>query len=154
MKLKASEDVDAPIEQVFRLLSDIDNLERLAARRGVDIVRGSEGPVQEGSSWQVNFRLRGKDRSVDMVLEQMQPSNHIAVKADGGGVSGLFAVELVALTPKCTRVRVSLDMAASSISGRLLLQSLKLAKSKVEQRFRERMRKFAAVLEERLTDYA
>ncbi len=154
MKLKSSEDVDAPIEQVFRLLSDIDNLERLAARRGVDVIRASEGPIKEGSSWKVNFRLRGKDRSVDMELQKLQPSNFISVNADGGGVSGVFAVELVALTPTCTRVRVSLDMAASSIPGRLLLQSLKLARSKVQQRFRDRMGKFAAVLEERLADYA
>ncbi len=35
-----------------------------------------------------------------------------------------------------------------------MLQSLKLARGKVEQRFRERVGKFVAILEVRLADYA
>ncbi len=154
MELKASEDIDAPIERVFQLLSDFDNLERLAARRGLDVERLTLGDVSEGTQWQVVLQLRGKERTLDLTLKQLQPSTFLAVKGEGGGVSGLFNVELVALSANCTRVAIVADLAASTLPGRLMLQSLKLARGKVEQRFRERVGKFVAILEERLSDYA
>ncbi|MQQ09165.1 SRPBCC family protein [Epibacterium sp. SM1979] len=154
MELKTSEDIDAPIEQVFGLLSDFDNLERLAARRGLEVERLSQGAVQEGMEWRVGYRLRGKDRSLDLRLTQLQPSTFMAVTGEGSGVSGQFGIELLALSPRCTRVSISVDLAASSLPGRLLLQSLKLARGKVEKRFKERVGRFTAVLEERLNDYA
>lgn len=154
MELKASEDVDAPIEQVFKVLSDFDQLERLAARRGLDVARLRPGAVQEGAEWRVAFRLRGKDRTVHITLSKLQPSTFLGVTGEGSGVSGVFGVELMALTPNCTRIAVTVDLAASSLSGRLMLQSMKLARGKVEKRFRERISKFTTVLEERLDDYA
>lgn len=153
MELKASEDIDAPIEQVFRVLSDFDNLERLAARRGLDVERRGGGEIKEGMQWRVAFQLRGKDRNLELTLKQLQPSTFMSVQGEGSGISGLFNVELVALTPNCTRVAISADLAATTLPGRLMLQSLKLARGKVEQRFRDRIGKFAAVLEERLGDY-
>ena len=154
MELKTKEDIDAPIEQVFRALSDFDSLERLAARRGLEVVRNSDGDVQEGMKWSLKYRLRGKDRTLNMVLDKFQPSTFLAVDADGGGVSGRFEIELVALSPKMTRMAVQVDMAATTLPGRLLLQSVKLARGKVEQKFAERMSKFAEMIEARLSDYA
>jgi hypothetical protein len=48
-------------------------------------------------------------------------------------------VELVALSPKTTRVSVAVDITAKSLSARLLLQSLKLAKGNLNRRFARRV---------------
>ena len=53
-----------------------------------------------------------------------------------------------------TRTRIILEtrLSASSLSARLLLQSLKLAKSGVLKRFRDRVGAFADDLEKRYRD--
>ena len=57
-------------------------------------------------------------------------------------------VELVSLSPKRTRIVVGLELSAKSLSARLLLQSLKLAKSSLTNRFGSRIKSFAQTTED------
>ncbi len=154
MELKTKEDIDAPIEHVFRALSDFDNLERVAARRGIEVVRNSDSTVCEGMQWSVKYPLRGKVRNRDMQLDRFQPSTFLGMAATGDGISGNLEVDLVALSPNVTRMAVSVELTATTLPGRLLLQSAKLARSRVEEKFAERIAKFVPLRETRIKDYA
>ena len=74
----------------------------------------------------------------------------LSLKGSGSGIDGLMAVELVALSPRRTRISVALNLSPTGLTGRLLLQSLKLARGKLNKRFKLRLADYARLTEERL----
>ena len=103
-----------------------------------------------GLAWDVQFSFRGKSRDLHLVLAKYEPVTGVSLSADGGGIEGDLHVELMALSPRRTRMAVTLELAPKTLSGRLLVQSLKLAKSKLTKRFKMRVAEFAKSTEERL----
>lgn len=155
MKLSSKEDVDAPIADVFTTLSDFASFERSAIRRGVEVQRhGDAVPPQVGLSWDVSVTFRGKPRNMKMELTAFDPTTLIQFAGESDGLSGDSKIELVALSPRRTRISVSVDVKPKTLSGRLLLQSFKLAKAKINKRFKTRVAEFAKLTEERLTQNA
>ncbi|MDG1354009.1 MAG: hypothetical protein P8P70_12775 [Sulfitobacter sp.] len=60
-----------------------------------------------------------------------------------------FTIELVALSKSRTRLMVSFDIKPLNLSARLLVQSLKLAKTSLTKKFKLRVAEFAKTLEDR-----
>lgn len=149
MELTASEDIDAPQEQVFAALSDFDTVERQAMRRGIEITRLSEGPGA-GMSWRAKFTFRGKPRQAHITLTTYDKPENMVFHTVTGGLEMDFALDVVALSRGRTRINVTSVLAPKTLSARLLVQSLKLAKGGIDKRFRKRMADLASGLEARL----
>jgi hypothetical protein len=152
MKFVSKEDIEAPIAEVFSVLSEFESFERSAIRRGIEVHRmGDVAAPASGLAWDVQFSFRGKSRDMHLILSKYEPVTGMHLSADGGGVEGSLDVELLALSPGRTRMVVTLDLTPKTLSGRLLVQSLKLAKSKLTKRFKKRVAEFAKLTEERLS---
>lgn len=150
MKLSTREDIEAPIEAVFRAVSNFDKHERQILRRGADVTRIEDRtPPDAGMKWEVTGQFRGKRRTVTAELMQFDKPNSLACKGHMGGIDGVVLVELLALSPKRTRMTMTIDLSANTVSAKLLLQSLKLAKGSVETRFKTRISGFAEGIGER-----
>lgn len=149
MKFSTREDVEAPIDYVFGQISDFGAFERQALRRGADVRRLDSGPVVKGSTWDVAFKFRGKDRRMRATLTELDRPNGLQVDTVSPNINGVSQIELVPLSPHRTRIAVSIDMNANTLSARLLLQSLKLAKSNLTNRFKKRVSGFAQDIEDR-----
>ncbi len=150
MKFTGKEDIDAPIDDVFRMLSDFDAMERAAMRRGVEVKReGDASAPAPGLCWHIAFSFRGKPRKADVTLKDFDVPNALRFDSDSGGVAADGSIELVALSRTRTRMTVAVDLSAQSLSARLLLQSLKLAKSNLSRRFKVRVADFAKGIEDR-----
>lgn len=144
------EDIEAPIAFVFQRVTDFGNYEKQALRRGADVRRTDDAPVpQEGSGWDIVFKYRGKDRKLHAVLTQLDEPNMLVLNTVSGGIESVAKVELVPLSPARTRVAVTLDITAKTLAARLLLQSVKLAKSNLTKRFKARVAEFAEDTEDR-----
>ena len=155
MKFSTREDITAPLDQVFNALSDFETFERQAMRRGIDVRRID--PLTQtgvGMRWQVNFKLRGRARDMQLELARFDPEGEMVFQAKSAGIDAEFTVELLALSRSRTRMAVSLDMTPLNLSARLLVQSLKLAKSNLTSRFKQRAADYAKTLEERLQNTA
>jgi hypothetical protein len=63
-------------------------------------------------------------------------------------------VDLVALSPARTRLNVDLEITPRNLAGRLLIQSVKLAKGNLSKRFRLRVAEYAMDVEDRRTRIA
>jgi len=139
MKLSTREDIEAPIAYVYGRISDFAGFERRALRQGIDVTCRDDGDAKVGTCWDFAFDFRGRPRKVQAELTKLDPDHGIEVESQSDGLMALTQVELVALSATRTRVLVSFDMRAKTLTARLLLQSLKLAKAKMTSRFKARV---------------
>jgi hypothetical protein len=73
----------------------------------------------------------------------------LQIDTTASGLNGQTIVELVLLSKNRTRIAITVEMSPQSLSARLLLQSLKLAKSNLTRRFKLRVTEFAEDVEDR-----
>jgi hypothetical protein len=149
MKFSTREDIEAPIAHVFAQIADFATFERMALRRGADVRRLDQGQVRTGSSWDVAFKFRGKDRKLRAVVSVFDAPSHVQIDTIAAGIDGITQIELMSLSPQRTRLAVSTELSAKSLSARLLLQSMKLAKANLTKRFKQRIAEMAGSVEER-----
>jgi hypothetical protein len=150
MQFSSKEDIEAPIDGVFREITDFQSFERSALRRGAEVQRTDAlGAPAVGMSWHARFMLRGRKREMDIELVEYDPPNGIGLEARSPAILGRMRVDLVALSRGRTRLSVDLVLEPRSISGRLMVQSLKLARANLTKRFRLRVADYAVDLEER-----
>ena len=149
MKFSTNEDIEASAEFVYEQMTDFQAYERQALRRGADVRRLDSGPYKTGSEWDVAFTFRGKDRKLHARIDEKKPPMMLKVKTEPSGLDGLTVMEIVPLSLKRTRISVSIDIKPKSFSARLLLQSLKLAKTNLTNRFKRRVAEMGAEIEER-----
>lgn len=150
MQLSSRTDIDAPIDFVFASLSDFDGWERAAMRRGADVSRTDKLRAPGiGMGWHVVFRFRGKERIIDLRLTEMAREGKLAFSGKGSMVEGDMSLDLLALSPKRTRLVLHSKVRPLTIAARLFLQSMKLAKGRVQTKLDARMEQLATDLESR-----
>lgn len=148
MKLTATEDIETPLDQVFAEVTNFESIERQALRRGVDVRRIDtlSGPCS-GMTWTAEFGFRGKPREVQICMSQYSPPEQVIFDNKTGGLEAQFVMDFVALSRTRTRLNVVTELKLTTLSARLLVQSLKLAKGGIDKRFRHRMAGLAKELE-------
>ncbi|THH36843.1 SRPBCC family protein [Aliishimia ponticola] len=150
MNFSAIEDIDAPIEDVFQIVSDFESFERSAMRRGAQVQRVDNlSAPAAGMMWDTRFTMRGRRRELHLLLDVYDVPNRLALKGTSQGLETSFEVDLMSLSRTRTRMSVELGLAPSSLSARLLVQSLKLAKTNLTKRFKLRVAEYAKEIEER-----
>lgn len=149
MNFVTTEDIEAPIDIVYRAFSDFDSFERSALRRGLQVLPiGQDDLGGAVRGWNVVFQFRGKKRETAARLLEVVQDQGFTISGVTGGIDGAMVVDLVALSKMRTRLKVSMDVSAKTLSSRLLLQSMKLAKTKLSQRFEKRVSTMAQELED------
>ncbi len=148
MKFSKRQDIDAPVDAVFAAASDFARFERQARRRGAAVQRADQQQViAPGLRWLVEFPYRKKQRRVRAELVGLSPTDLVELHAVSGGVEAGFKIEFFALSQKRTRMKVGLELRAKNLQARLLIQSLKLTKSRLDVRFADRVGRFAREVE-------
>jgi hypothetical protein len=150
MKFSAREDIEATMDQVFEAISDFEAHERSALRRGVDVETYNvdvDGASCRG--WDIGFRFRGKPREAKAVLQSFEAPSNMNATFKIGGLHGDATVELMALSRTRTRMAVAVEVSPKTLSAKLLVQSMRLAKTGLSQRFKQRVGKIAQEIEDR-----
>ncbi|MEL6607778.1 MAG: SRPBCC family protein [Pseudomonadota bacterium] len=148
MKFSTKEDIEVPLRDAFATLSDFDDFERRAMRRGADVTRvDDKAEVGPGLKWEASFRYRGKVREAQAELTQFAEPDGYTITTNSAGLIADFTVSLVALSPARTRMGIALELTPTNLSSRLLLQSLRLAKSTLTRRFKLSVAEYAQSME-------
>jgi hypothetical protein len=135
LKLRVSDDIEAPVDRVWAGFSDFSPVETEARARGAELVRvGDWRAAHLGASWRGSVAVRGKTRPIDARIATFVPGETCVVESRVGGMSSTYEITLIPLSPSLTRVAVVLELRASTLSARLLLQTLKVARRRVMQR--------------------
>ncbi len=151
MNLSTRTDIEKPIADVYAALTNFDMWETAALRRGVDVARiDSQRKVATGAQWDVKFMHRGKSREARITVGSMDPDGQISMNVDGKVMDAEAKVELVALAPRRTRIVLHLEVKPRTLGARLFLQSVRLAKQKVQTRLNDRFANFAREIDQRI----
>ena len=150
MRFSTNEDIEAPVGFCFEQLSDFDALERIAMRRGAEVARldPSETPAV-GATWDIRFVLRGRKRRLMTRLVEHDPPNLIRFEARSDTFEGGLRAELIALSRQRTRIGIVLDLKPRTIPARLLIQSARLTRNRLDRRYKKRVAAFLAEIEMR-----
>lgn len=153
MQLKGIQDIEAPIDFVFAAVTDFDGFTRQALRRGADVSRldSLAGPVATGMAWDVAFDFRGKRRQMRIQLAECDAPNMLLAASEMPGLSSTLLLDLVSLSRNRTRLNVALELSPQTLSARLLVQSLKLARANLKKRLTKRLTTFARDTEDRFS---
>jgi len=155
MKFSSKEDIEAPIEAVFRAVSNFSTIERSALRRGARVQRVDRKTHPTTSiAWDVGFSFRGKKRDMLIELTEFDEPNRLLAQSLSGGLEGEVTVDLVALSKNRTRMAIDVEVKPKTLSARLMVQSMRLAKGRLTKRYRLKVAGFATNIEDRYKDGA
>ena len=147
MKFSGKADVEAPVDGVFDVLTDFDLVERAAMRRGVEVQRTDTLRAPgAGATWHVKFNMRGKPRETDIAITGFDAPNEIVLESELQGMVIVTRIELVALSRSQTRLGVSTELTPTTLAARLMVQSLRMARGKLDKRFKGRVAEYAKEL--------
>ncbi|WP_299828067.1 SRPBCC family protein [uncultured Roseobacter sp.] len=155
MKFSTQEVMEAPIDAVFAMLTRFEHFERAAMRRGADVQRIDDlTTVGVGMKWLARFQVRGRTRELKLEVEVYEPPHHMVLDLTSPGLHGDTRFELIALSTRRTRIMVSLEMRPFTLSARLLLQPLRLTKSSLTRKYKERIASYIGQMEEQYRNSA
>ena len=150
MRFTTKQDIEAPVAFVFKTLADFDVWERAAMRRGAEIER-TDTLTQAGAgmSWTSRFSYRGRARAVDLRLVTFDAPAQLAFAGQSAAVEGTAAVDMMEMSSRRTRIHVVAEVTPRTLAARLFLQSLRLARARVDRKFEQRVAQLAADIEHR-----
>lgn len=150
MKLTSRQDIEVPAAFVFAALKDFESWERAALRRGADVVRMDKlSGVVPGLSWRIKFAYRGKERRLTLQLTNLSEPVSMGFSGNGTSLDGVASIDLMELAARRTRLIIMLDLRPRTIGARLIMQSMRLAKTRLNRRFSDRVAQLCAEIEMR-----
>jgi hypothetical protein len=145
MKFSKRQDVEAPLPVVFAAVSDFAGLERAAMRRGIEVARQDRLEQKAaGMSWRIVAPIRGRPREIVLRLVAYNPETDMRLTAESGGIDAVVTIALMELSRTRSRLQFGVELTASTLTARVLLQSAKLAKGSLDRKFAKRIEDFAA----------
>ena len=90
MEFTSRDDIDVPIDQAFEMLTDFEQFERAALRRGAEVTRLDDlARPGVGARWQASFSFRGKPREMTIAITEYDRPNEIRLAAAVAGIAVL-----------------------------------------------------------------
>ena len=150
MKLTAKADVEVPAAFVFATLVDHPSWEREALRNGAEIERPPGTPAAGvGAAWRVRGHFRGKPRKVLLKIEELSESQRVVLSIDSPTIEGTARFEVMVLSPRRSRLRVDVEMKPKTLAARLFINTMRLAKGRVQAKFESRLGQMGGRIKDR-----
>lgn len=154
MKLTAKSDIEVPLAFAYQCITDFESWERVALRRGAEVARtsgASAGASGDGTGtiWRIRFPFRGKIRSASVTLAELIREQSVAFSMGSPSMDGQSLIELQALSPRRTRIKVTAEAKPKTLAARLFINTLRLARGRVSRKFEARVDQVGADITDR-----
>ena len=93
--------------------------------------------------WICRFKVCGRQRDVEIRLIEFYEPNSMKFHAVNPALHARLEIEVIPLSRVQTRIQVVSTFEFKTLAARLLVQSMKLVRSKFNQRFKSRVGKLA-----------
>jgi Polyketide cyclase / dehydrase and lipid transport len=145
MKLTAKTDVEVPAAHVYASLTDFPAWEREGARRGVEIehAAGTSG-AGVGKVWKLKALYRKKLRKITLRIDDLVENQKLGLHVDSPAAEGTTRLEIIVLSPRRSRLRLDLDLRPKTLAARLFINTMRLAKGRVQARLEARLGQLGA----------
>lgn len=150
MRFATRQDIEAPISEVYRRLTDFEFWERAAMRRGAEVTRTDKLAASgAGMAWAVRFSYRSKQRDMALRLTGLEAPTQLQFAAESAALEGTASVDLIELGARRCRMHVVVEVSPRTLTARLFLQSLRLARARIDRKFDQRIAQLAGDIESR-----
>ena len=150
MKLTAKTDLDAPIGFVFECLSDHPTWEREAAERGIDVERPADMPMSGlGAGWLIRLPFRGKVVKILLRMTGMARDQNLGFDYQSNSGEGDLGLSVMSLSPRRTRLHLTIDIRPRTLAARLFLNTLRLGRGRVQSRLDMRVQQMGMQIQNR-----
>ena len=150
MKFRASTDIDAPINACFEALADFEHIARRARRAGVEVERTdtmtTPGP---GMCWRVEGPFRGRMRRAEVELVDYDAPEKMLFHLSSSGIEADITLTLSRESGRRTVLESQVRVVPRNLASRVALQSVKLARPRINRGFRNALKKLASDVEAR-----
>lgn len=143
MKFSTRIDTDEPATKLFDLIGDFNRLERLMMRRGASVSRID--PAQDPGTtlgWLIGFDWRGQPRKLRMEVTRFDRPERISFSGRADSFDLALDMTFVALSRARSRLIVETEIRPRNMRARLMIQTAKLAKPQLDQKFARRINDF------------
>jgi len=151
MKFMGKTDIDASLNDTFAAFADFGFFEGIASKSGAKTIRTDDlaapGP---GMSWQTEVDFRGKPRKLQVELIDYDPPNNLDFVANSDGYKVAIKVALERASTKSTSAHLTLDVSAKTMAGRIALQSARVKRKTLQERFQNRIDKLGGKISRHL----
>lgn len=132
MKISGSKAFKRARERVFDSFADPARMDAVFAEQGVNMRReGAGGP---GTVWHLDVISGGKERSMAIALADMERPGAMHMRVTSEMLDADVAFIFSDLPDGGCDVTADIELAPRTLSARVAIQTLRLAKGKVEQR--------------------
>ncbi|MES2541307.1 MAG: hypothetical protein V4720_14705 [Pseudomonadota bacterium] len=150
MKLTAKTDMEVPAAFLFASLVDHATWEREAVRNGAEVERPPGSPATgPGAEWRIRGHFRGKPRKVLLKIAEMVENQLVVLSLDGPSIEGSARFEVMVLSPRRSRLRVDVEFKPKTLAARLFINTMRLAKGRVQAKFETRLGQMGARIKDR-----
>lgn len=143
MRVETTTTIPAAPEAVFDKLTDMGWISSLLSARNVVLTQTAGDGVAAGSAWTANFTARGAARTITVDVSRCDAPSALTASGEGGAIKAQVEITL---SPEGngTSAHFALEAEGKTLQGRLLVQSAKLARGRIEKRFAKGVDKLAA----------
>jgi uncharacterized protein YndB with AHSA1/START domain len=150
MKLTAKTDLEVPAAFVFATLVDHPSWEREAVRNGAEVERPEGSPASGlGAAWRIRGHFRGKTRKMLIRIEDIAENQRLVMSIDSPSIEGSARLEVMVLSPRRSRLRVDVEIKPKTLAARLFINTMRLAKGRVQAKFEKRLGQMGTRIKER-----
>ena len=150
MKLTAKTDLEVPAAVVFAALIDTPTWEREAIRNAVEVERPPGTPDSGvGAEWRIRGHFKGKARKVTARITDLTPGQRLSMSLDSPSIDGVVQIEVMVLSPRRSRLRTDLEIKPKTLAARLFVNTMRLAKGRVQARFEKGLTQLGARIKDR-----
>lgn len=132
MKIGASRDFKRARGKVFDSFADPAQMDKVFGEQGANLRR--EGPGGPGTVWHLDVVSGGKTRPMVITLVDMEKSEAMRMRVTSEMVDADVAFAFADLPERGCQVSAEIDLAPRTLTARVAIQTLRLAKGKVEQK--------------------
>lgn len=147
MRIALRHDVALPAAEAFAAATDFDQLERVALSRGIRATRTNRlHSTGQGMAWDLGFKFRGRDRRVGTTLVTYDPPQQAVFEGASDHLEIGLVFSVIALSRDRSRLSVEIDLRPRTLRARVMIQSARLARGRIERTLRARFESFVEKL--------